>query len=183
MTAASRRWAADILHVWFHRLGPNDWFGASGRVDAMLERRYRDTLAALAARPPHEFLGDPNTARAAILLFDQIPRNIYRASARAFSCDAAARAIAQGVIARGWHGALSRTQNQFVGMPLMHSEHIADQLASLAFFRRHAPGSASFARAHYAMIARFGRFPHRNAVLGRATSAAERRAIERGFAW
>ena len=181
MTAAPRRWAADLLHFWFHELGPEDWFGGSAEVDAASQRFARD-LDMLGCRPPHEFLGDPLTSRAAILLFDQIPRNAFRKDARAFAHDALARRIAKGVIARGWLDGLSRDERAFVGMPLMHSEAIADQRASLAFFRG-SPTNFAFARAHWRMIARFGRFPHRNAVLGRRSSPAERAAIAAANAW
>ena len=181
MTAAPRRWAADLLHFWFHELGPEDWFGGSAEVDAASQRFARD-LDMLGCRPPHEFLGDPLTSRAAILLFDQIPRNAFRKDARAFAHDALARRIAKGVIARGWLDGLSRDERAFVCMPLMHSEAIADQRASLAFFRG-SPTNFAFARAHWRMIARFGRFPHRNAVLGRRSSPAERAAIAAGNAW
>ena len=181
MTAAPRRWAADLLHFWFHELGPEDWFGGSAEVDAASQRFARD-LDMLGCRPPHEFLGDPLTSRAAILLFDQIPRNAFRKDARAFAHDALARRIAKGVIARGWLDGLSRDERAFVGMPLMHSEAIADRRASLAFFRG-SPTNFAFARAHWRMIARFGRFPHRNAVLGRRSSPAERAAIAAGNAW
>ena len=181
MTAAPRRWAADLLHFWFHELGPEDWFGGSAEVDAASQRFARD-LDMLGCRPPHEFLGDPLTSRAAILLFDQIPRNAFRKDARAFAHDVLARRIAKGVIARGWLDGLSRDERAFVGMPLMHSEAIADQRASLAFFRG-SPTNFAFARAHWRMIARFGRFPHRNAVLGRRSSPAERAAIAAGNAW
>ena len=181
MTAAPRRWAADLLYFWFHELGPDDWFGGSAEVDAASHRFLHD-LAMLGCRPAHEFLGDPLTARAAILLFDQIPRNVFRKSARAFAYDALARRIAKGVIARGWIEGLSRDERAFIGMPLMHSEAIADQRASLAFFRG-SPENFAFARAHWRMIARFGRFPHRNALLGRRSSPAEQAAIAAGNAW
>lgn len=181
MTAAPRRWAADLLHFWFHELGPADWFGGSAEVDAASQRFARE-LAMLAQRPAREFLRDPLTARAAILLFDQIPRNLFRGDHRAFAHDALARRIARGMIARGWLRGLSQDERAFVGMPLMHSEAIADQRASLAFFRA-SPKNFAFARAHWRMIARFGRFPHRNAALGRRSSPAERAAIAAGNAW
>jgi uncharacterized protein (DUF924 family) len=182
LTAAPRRWAADLLHFWFNELGPADWYGGPGEVDEALRRRFARELAMLATRPATEFLLDPLTARAAILLFDQVPRNIHRGTIGAFATDALARSIAKGVIERGWHRELDRDARSFVGMPLMHSEAIADQRASLAYFRA-SPKNFAFARDHYRMIARFGRFPHRNAVLGRQSSAAERAAVAAGNAW
>lgn len=183
MIMAHRPWAADLLHVWFHQLGPKDWFGSSPALDLKLRQRFGSRLAALGRRPAAEFLRDRHTTRAAILLFDQIPRNLHRGSARAFAWDPLALALSHGMLARGWHLGLPREAKQFMLMPLMHSESIADQRLSLALFARHAPASFPFARSHHTMIARFGRFPHRNAALDRATSPAEQRAIAAGFAW
>lgn len=183
MTLAARRWAAELLHVWFQDLGPADWWGGSDAVDAMLRQRFSHDLAMLGRRPAREFLSDGLTARAAILLFDQVPRNIHRGTAKAFASDALARAITRGLLARGWDGDAPMRQRQFAYMPLMHSEAIADQRLSLAIFVARAPANLGFARAHYRMIARFGRFPHRNEILGRESSDAERRAVAAGFAW
>ena len=183
MTAASRRWAAELLHCWFHELRPDQWWGGADEIDTLLRRRFGHDLRALSFRPAGTFLTDPWTARAAILLFDQVPRNIHRGSSRAFATDRLARQIARGVLARRWDLTLPMRERQFVYMPLMHSEAIADQRNSLAIFAARAPGSLAFARAHYRLIARFGRFPHRNAVLGRGSSAAETVAVEAGFRW
>lgn len=184
MAAATRPWAADLLHVWFHRLGPADWWGGSPAVDDMLEKRFRRELEALFHCPPASFLGDPQTALAAVLLFDQVPRNIFRGTPRAFASDPLARAITYGALLRGYLPRLARRQRQFLAMPLMHSEAIADHLASLAIFARLNHGSnLGFARSHYRMIARFGRYPHRNKVLGRKSTPAEKRAVAAGFAW
>jgi uncharacterized protein (DUF924 family) len=182
VAAAPRRWAADLLHFWFHELSPADWWGGSPALDARIARRFGGDLAMLRTRPAREFLSDPLTARAAILLFDQVPRNVHRGTAEAFATDPLARAIARGVMAKGWHRSLPDRERAFVGMPLMHSEGIADQRASLAFFRT-IPTNFGFARDHWRMIARFGRFPHRNPVLGRRSTAAEKAAIAEGNAW
>jgi uncharacterized protein (DUF924 family) len=184
LAAPPRRWAAEILHVWFHRLTPADWFGPGPWVDAMLRARFAPELALLGARPANEFLSDPLTARAAVLLFDQVPRNIHRGTARAFAYDALALAIARGALKRGFDAGLSGAERQFLAMPLMHSEAIADQLLSLAYFTRLGPRhGALFARSHYRMITRFGRYPHRNAALGRKSTAAEIAAVKAGNSW
>lgn len=184
MAAARRRWAAELLHYWFHALRPSDWFNPSPAVDAELRRRFARDLAMLRGRPAREFLTDPLTAQAAVLLFDQVPRNIHRGSAEAFGTDALARAIGRGIRQRGWDRGLPPAERQFIALPLMHSEAIADQLESLAVFsvlgRRHG---WTFARQHYRMIARFGRFPHRNTALGRRSTASENAAVKAGFAW
>jgi uncharacterized protein (DUF924 family) len=184
MPAALRPWAADLLHLWFHRLRPPQWFRRDDRLDALLRSRFAPLLTRLGKRPPHEFLRDPLTARAAILLFDQVPRNSFRGSPRAFAYDQLAVAIARGALRRGWGRPLSRSQRQFLLMPLMHSEVIADQHLSLRQFVANGDaGHRGFAGSHYRMIARFGRFPHRNAALGRHSSAAEQRALAAGNAW
>jgi len=179
-----RSWAADLLHFWFHELNEAQRFARNDAVDAELRRRFGRWLAAMGKRSPREFLRDVDTARAAILLFDQVPRNLFRDDPRAFACDALARGIARGIMRRGWDVGLSATARQFVYMPLMHSEDIADQRESLRRFAALGDsGHFAFARAHYRMIARFGRFPHRNAVLGRKSTPAEKRAIAAGNRW
>lgn len=182
MTAAPRRWAADLLHFWFHELGPDDWWGGSPALDVRIRRRFGREHAMLAGRPPREFLRDPLTAQAAILLFDQVPRNAFRGTPQAFASDPLALKLARGFVSRNWHRGLSKDACAFAGMPLMHSEAIADQRESLAYFRR-VPASFGFARDHWRMIARFGRFPHRNPVLGRRSSPAEVAAVAEGNAW
>lgn len=184
MTAAPRRWAAELLHYWFHALTPAGWFRPNAAVDAELRRRFEPDLAMLWPRPAGEFLGDRLTAQAAVLLFDQMPRNIYRGSTQAFAYDPLARAIARSALLRGWDAPLAPQERQFLAMPLMHSEDITDQRLSVVYFSRLGPRyGLPFARSHHRMIARFGRFPHRNALLGRESSMAERHAIEAGFAW
>ena len=131
MAAPQRRWAAELRFVWFHKLGPRVWFAPDPRADAMLRRRFERELTRLARRPAREFLTDPATALAAVLLFDQLPRNLYRNSPRAYAFDALARAIAKGALERDWDAALTLGERQFLGMPLMHSERIADQRRSL----------------------------------------------------
>ena len=184
MAAPQRRWAAELVHLWFHGLDPGDWFAPNPAVDALLRRRFARELASLRTRPAGEFLTGPHEALAAVLLFDQLPRNLHRGTPQAFATDPLARAIAHGALARGWDRALSPRQRQFLAMPLMHSEHIADQRLSLRYYARLGPRfGAPFARAHYRMVARFGRFPHRNAVLGRASTPAEIAAVEAGNRW
>ncbi|WP_338466901.1 DUF924 family protein [Novosphingobium sp. ZN18A2] len=184
MTAATRFWARDILHFWFAKLRPQQRFARDDAVDALLRRHFAPLLPGLSHQPVSGFLSDPLTARAAILLFDQVPRNVFRDDPRAFAFDPLARAITHGAIARGFDKGLALEQRQFLYMPLMHSEHIADQRESVRRFT--SLGSAyvtGFARAHYRMVARFGRFPHRNAVLGRASTPAEKRAVAAGNHW
>lgn len=177
-----RPWAAQLLHFWFHELTPRDWYRGGAQVDAAIERRFARYWHMLGHRPAGEFLGSPRMALAAILLLDQVPRNIFRGDRRAFATDGLAQAIARRAIARGWDRHLGQKERQFLYMPLMHSEDILDQQLSLAKFAE-LGSSLDFARSHHRMIARFGRFPHRNAVLGRRSTEAEKRAVAAGFSW
>lgn len=184
MAARQRRWAAEILHHGFHRLRPLDWFRPSPAIDAELHRRFARELAMLARQSARTFLTGPRDALAAVLLFDQVPRNLFRGTRRAFATDELARSITRAALARGWDRRLTRAERQFLAMPLMHSEAIADQRHGLETYARLGPRYGwPFARSHYRMVARFGRFPHRNTVLGRASTKAELRAVESGFAW
>jgi uncharacterized protein (DUF924 family) len=184
LAAAQRAWAGQLLHFWFHDLRPAHWFGRSDVVDAALRRRFAPLIAQLARRPTADFLRDPLTARAAILLFDQVPRNSFRDSPRAFASDGLARRIAHGALRRGWHRRLTRSQRMFLLLPLMHSEDIADQRLSVRQFAANGDrGRRGFAHSHYRMIARFGRFPHRNAILERRSTEAEERAVAAGNHW
>lgn len=184
MAAPQRRWAAELLHFWFHALSPQQRFAVNPAVDAQLRCRFERDLAALRTRPAEEFGGGPLDMLAAVILFDQIPRNLYRGTARAFATDATARHLAKAALARGLDRALTPEQRQFLAMPLMHSENRADQLLALRIYarlgRRHG---WPFARDHARMVARFGRFPHRNPALGRASTAAELRAVAAGNHW
>lgn len=184
MAAAQRPWAADLLHYWFHELRPHHWFGRSSVVDEALRRRFSHQLTAFGHRPVGEFLSDRETARAAVLLFDQIPRNLFRDDPRAFAWDALACSVCKEALARGWDKGLDRYGKHFLAMPLMHSEAIADQRLSLRTFAAFEnPFILNFARDHHRMIARFGRFPHRNPVLGRTSTPAEARAVAAGNSW
>lgn len=184
MAAAPQGWAAGLLHFWFHRLRPPQWFARDDAVDAVLRRRFAPLVRDLSRQPLRKFLRDPLTARAAVLLFDQVPRNSFRDSAQAFAADRLAAAITRAALKRGWHRRLTRVQRQFLLLPLMHSEAIADQRLSLRHFAANGDaGRKGFARSHYRMVARFGRFPHRNAVLGRRSTTAEERAVASGNAW
>ena len=184
MAAPQRRWAAELLHFWFHALQPREWFAPDPRIDTLLRCRFARELRSLRLRPAEEFLTDPRTALAAVLLFDQLPRNLHRGTPRAFATDPLARALAHGALRRGWDLRLTPLQRQFLAMPLMHSEAIADQRRCLAYFTALGPRyGAPFARAHYRMIARFGRYPHRNAVLGRRSTPAEIAAVAAGNRW
>ena len=177
-------WAAQLLTFWFNAHGMGDWYGGGGDFDAALRDLAGEWHAGLRALPAANFLTDPDTALAAAILFDQVPRNIDRGSAEAFATDDLARAIARGIVAKGWDQNWPDARRQFAYLPYQHSEDIADQRESLRLFGQLAdPMFDEYAQKHFAIIDRFGRFPHRNAALGRANRPGEEAAIEEGRNW
>ncbi len=174
-------WQSDILAYWFDQLDRKYWFARNDGVDAEIGARFGGLWDAERQHPLEDFLTDPETARAAVILFDQVPRNMFRDDPRAYATDPLARAIATQAIEAEWDEGLSTAERQFLYMPLMHSEEFGDQQRSLALFAGLGdPGIMKFAQSHYDTIARFGRFPHRNAVLGRDSTPEELAAIAAG---
>ena len=160
-------WQEDVLDFWFG-LDPKSWWRGGEDVDAAC-RRFEDLYADKRQLPPNSFLGDARTALAAVILFDQLPRNMYRGHADQFMTDALALAVAKGAIERGYDEGMSKDEKTFLYMPFQHSEALADQNRAMLLFT--ALGDdwlLDFARKHRDIIARFGRFPHRNVMLGRA---------------
>jgi uncharacterized protein (DUF924 family) len=166
-------WADDVLDFWFG-LKPEQWWNGGEALDALCADRFLDLHARLRELPPESFLTDARTALAAVILFDQMPRNIYRGHADQFMTDPLALAVAKGAVERGFDDPLSKVEKGFLYMPFQHSEAVADQRRSLALFTALGDDwQLGFAKKHLAIIERFGRFPHRNAMLGRAPRADE----------
>ena len=160
-------WRGGVLDFWFG-LAPEQWWQADDALDALVRERFLDLHALKRQLPPESFLGDAQTALAAIILFDQFPRNMFRGHANQFMTDPLALAIAKGAADRGFDAPLPKDERAFLYMPFQHSEDIDDQRRSLALFS--ALGDAEllhYARLHHDVIERFGRFPHRNSILGR----------------
>lgn len=177
-------WAARLLSFWFDAHGMDDWYGGGADFDQAVRDLAADWHAALRSLPAASFLTDPETALAATILFDQVPRNIFRGSADAFATDSLARAIARGIVERGWHKGWPDEKRQFACLPFQHSEDIDDQRESLRLFARFDdPMFQDYAQKHFDIVDRFGRFPHRNAALGRSTRPDEHAAIEEGKNW
>ena len=174
---------AGLVDAWFDEVGPERWYNSTPEIDAMLRLRYGEFLEEQGAREAGEFLTDPNTALGAAILFDQVPRNIQRGTRQAYGWDEIARTLAREMLQLGWTQAMGPDRAQFALMPLMHSEILADQDASVRWFAELVPDALDFARKHREAIVRFGCFPHRNAVLGRQTSPEQQRAIDEGLSW
>jgi uncharacterized protein (DUF924 family) len=166
-------WRSDVLKFWFG-LNPEQWWRGPPELDEQVREHFLDLWKEKRQLPPESFLDDPLTAAAAVLLFDQFPRNMFRGHADQFSTDPLALAIAKGAIDRGLDEQLDRQERGFLYMPFQHSEEMDDQNRSILLFTRLGDEEQlDYARKHRDVIARFGRFPHRNAMLGRQPRADE----------
>lgn len=171
--------AGAVLRFWFDEMTPEDWYSGAEDVDDRIRARFADTCAAVLHSPPEAFLGDPRSALAAIIVLDQFTRNIHRRTPDAFAGDPVALAIAHGAIERGYDAGMTETERQFLYMPLMHSEVLADQELSVKMFRDLGnENSLKYAIEHRDIVARFGRFPHRNRALGRESTPEEASFLE-----
>ena len=174
--------AEDVLAFWFEEAGPERWFAKDPAFDALAADRLGAASARAAAGGYAEWREDPRGCLALILLLDQIPRNVHRGGARAFAADAQARETAAHALERGFDRGFSDAWRQFFYLPYQHSEDMADQdrAVALATERLADPAAAGYAERHRDAIRRFGRFPGRNAALGRDTTAEEAAFLARG---
>ena len=167
----------EIIAFW-RDAGPGMWFASEPAFDREIRRRYERAHMAASAGIDEGWARTPKGALAYLLLTDQFPRNIYRGSAHAFATDPLARAMADRAIAAGFDMATEPMLRMFFYLPFQHHEDAASQAHSVALFTRHRDLTGDgeplrYAQGHAAEIARFGRFPHRNAVLGRDSTEAE----------
>ncbi|WP_037518488.1 DUF924 family protein [Sphingobium yanoikuyae] len=182
--AVTADWAAALLDFWFNQVGEKGWYSHDPALDQHCIDRFAVLWSEKRTLPPESFLDRADDALAAVLLFDQLPRNMFRGQAQAFATDPIAREVARGAIALGYDIQIGGAGRLFFYMPFQHSEDLADQELSLSLFEGTGDArSLDFARQHHATIARFGRFPHRNAALGRTTLPAEAAAVAEGSQW
>jgi uncharacterized protein (DUF924 family) len=180
----------DVIDFWFgaassagRGLPHKAWFEKSDAFDAEIGARFGGVLEAAAAGRLAAWQRTPLAALALVIVLDQFPRNMFRGTPRAFATDAAAQAVARGIVERGFDAAYLAVERCFAYLPFEHAEDIGMQRESLALFARLPPSPSSarytdYARRHHDVIARFGRFPHRNAILGRASTPEERAFLE-----
>jgi uncharacterized protein (DUF924 family) len=171
---------ADVVAYWL-ALGPDCWYEKDAEVDAQIRARFLPLHEAAAAGLLCAWEDTAEGAFALLLLLDQFPRNMFRGDARAFATDPLARGVAGRAIARGFDAAFANPERRFFYLPFMHSEALSDQkycaeLCTLAA----DPEGVRFAELHAGIIRRFGRFPHRNAALGRVTTPQEQAFLDEG---
>jgi uncharacterized protein (DUF924 family) len=163
-----------ILHFWFEELTPKQHFVKDAALDETIRARFGDTLEAAAKCELFAWRATAAGRLAEIIVLDQFSRNVYRDTPRAFMQDSLALVLAQELVASGQDRSLPETQRVFAYMPYMHSESAQVHTQAVSLFSQ--PGMESnldFELRHKAIIDRFGRFPHRNAILGRGSSAEE----------
>lgn len=170
----------EILTFWF---GPSDgteygkaqakWFEKNDDFDAEIKRRFEHVMQDAADGKLDDMAESPEGAVALLILLDQFPRNVYRGSAQAFAADAHARKIAARVLDRDFDEQVTAVMRSFLYLPFEHSEDLADQERSLDLFAKLGGDGIAWAQKHHVIIERFGRFPHRNEVLGRTSTPEE----------
>lgn len=171
--------AEDVVAFW-RAAGPSRWY----RKDAVFDQAFRDrflaTHEAAAAGELDAWAGTAGGALALCILLDQFPRNAFRGGARMFATDAKAREIARAALARAFDKQVDEELRQFFIMPFMHSEDLADQALCVRLATDLVTDTLRYAVMHRDIIERFGRFPHRNPVLARASTAEEQRFLDEG---
>ncbi len=171
---------ATVLEFWFGPGMKERWFKKDPAFDAEVRARLGVLQERAAAGEFGAWPGCAEGCLALIVLLDQVPRNLFRDAARAFATDAAAREVTVHALAQGFDAAFSQDQRGFLYMPLEHSESVEDQdlCLRLTALLDENPAWREWALPHRDIIARFGRFPHRNAALGRESTPEERAFLE-----
>ncbi len=174
----------DVLGFWT-AAGPDKWFAKSDAFDDAIRLKFEPVHLAAARGKYDAWTSEAQGALALLILLDQFPRNLFRDSGHAFATDGKARAIAAAAIAAGHDKAVAPELRPFFYLPYEHSESLADQETSIGLFEgllkdTGDADSLKWAIAHRDIIARFGRFPHRNKALGRTTTAAEQAFLDEG---
>lgn len=166
----------DVLSFWFEESTPSQWFQVSDVYDSMIRDRFLGLYRMAVSGVCDEWVREVDGCLALVLVFDQFPRNMYRDMPEAFASDERARRVACKVVDLGFDHLVSIQKRRFFYLPFEHSENLEDQKFSLSLFekmREDEPLAYDYALRHYKIIERFGRFPHRNVILGRENTPEE----------
>jgi uncharacterized protein (DUF924 family) len=176
--------ATDVIDYWLNDVGQDGWYSTDPKVDDEIRKRFLPLWQKAEAGGLQDWLATREGTLAYLIVTDQFSRNMFRGDGRAFATDGLARAAARDAIARNHDLDTAEPERVFFYMPFEHSEHIADQDWSVALMTQRLPktgaGFGLHARAHREIILRFGRFPFRNAALGRDSSPAEQDFLDNG---
>ena len=168
-----------VIEFWFNELTPKDWFTKSSDLDNTMKIRFGELQQQAACNELYQWRNQAESALAEIILLDQFSRNIYRDSAQSFACDEFAVALVLQAVDKGFDQQLTAVQRGFIYMPFMHSESLTIHALAVEYFT--ALGNEQqleYEYKHKAIIERFGRYPHRNAILGRTSSSEETLFLE-----
>ena len=171
---------ADVLAFW-RAAGPDKWFAKDDAFDAEIAARFGALWRAAANNELASWETTPEGALALVIVLDQFPRNMFREQARTYETDAVARAVADRALTRGFDREVPQLERRFFYLPFMHSEILADQERCLLLARALGDDEVTkYAEIHTDIVRRFGRFPHRNSMLGRATTPDEQAFLDAG---
>jgi uncharacterized protein (DUF924 family) len=171
--------ARRVVAFW-REAGPALWFAKDDQFDARFRERFLRDHEAAARGELTQWQATPEGALALVILLDQFPRNAFRGTSRMYDTDAMARKVANTAFAAGYDQKLPRELRKFLVLPFAHSEVLADQERSVALARRIGPDDLAHAEHHRDIVRRFGRFPHRNAILGRESTPEEKHYLDNG---
>ncbi len=163
----------EILAFWFEEIDPEQWRRYEPSFDALLQKRFLDVLQQASAGELFAWRSEPKGRLAEIIVLDQFPRNIYRGTSLAFAQDPMVLVLAQEAVSAGIMCDLNARERSFVLMPYMHSESQVIHVQAEALFKQYAPARYQAELRHKVIIDRFGRYPHRNEILGRASTEEE----------
>jgi uncharacterized protein (DUF924 family) len=167
-------WVGDVLKFWFEQTEPDQWFEKDPAFDANIRRRFLGLHEILVSCGSDGFLVDARIALAAVIVLDQMSRNMFRGTPRAFAADPQALQLAEAAIVRRFDAGLTKDQRMFLYLPFEHAEDRQAQARSVALMASLGdPEWQQWAEAHKAIVDRFGRYPHRNAILGRISTPEE----------
>jgi len=182
-STAEPGWVSEILQFWFDELGSAHWFAKSDITDALIRKRFLGLHERLVADDASD-CGAHRPLLGAVIVLDQFSRNLFRDTPRAYAADPIARRLARSAIAQGFDNAMTAHERLFLYLPFEHSEDRADQALAVEMIARLGnEGWTRDALKHQAIIDRFGRFPHRNAILDRQSSADEIERLQQREDW
>lgn len=180
MAGAEKVATPDTVLAFWREAGPRRWFAKDEAFDADVRDKFLATYEAAVAGALEHWTADAEGALALCIVLDQLPRNMFRGDARAFAADPQARAVANTALKRGYDQDVAENERGFFFLPFMHSEDLGDQKRCVELYRAAGDENLKYAEDHHDIVKRFGRFPHRNAVLGRETTAEEQAFLDDG---
>ena len=172
----------DVLGFWFERLAPEQWFEMDAALDDEIRAHFGALYRLAAGGGRDGWRETPEATLALVIVLDQFPRNMFRESAKAFASDAKALAVANLAVERGFDMKLPEIRRRFLYLPFEHSESLEDQRTSVRLVRERGgnENAIDYAERHLVVIERFGRFPHRNEILGRENTEEEAEFLASG---